>query len=124
MDNMLAKGYEGAILKNIYSIYRPGKRSKDWLKMKQCNHVSLDVFGYIPPTSDTEYGVIMLRDSEEKGERMRKIVTTVKVPNLEMRSQFLENWEQFNGRRAIIAYQDITLGGHLRHPRFDRWWDE
>ena len=118
--NLMADGYEGVIVKNLDSIYTPGKRSKDWLKIKACETVVLTIIGYEPPATETEYGVILLQ-GKVKG---KDITTSVKVPNLSMRDHFLKSFASIKGDRCVIEYQNITTHGLLRHPRFDRFWDE
>ena len=118
--NLMAKGYEGVIVKNLDSIYTPGKRSKDWLKIKACETAVLTIIGYEPPATETEYGVILLQ-GKVKG---KEITTSVKVPNLSMRDHFLKSFASIKGDRCVIEYQNITTHGLLRHPRFDRFWDE
>ena len=118
--DLMADGYEGVIVKNIDSIYTPGKRSKDWLKIKACETAVLTIRGYEPPATETEYGVILLQ-GKVKG---KEITTSVKVPNLSMRDHFLKSFASIKGDRCVIEYQNITTHGLLRHPRFDRFWDE
>ena len=118
--DLMADGYEGVIVKNLDSIYTPGKRSKDWLKIKACETAVLTIIGYEPPATETEYGVILLQ-GEVKG---KKITTSVKVPNLSMRDHFLKSFASIKGDRCVIEYQNITTHGLLRHPRFDRFWNE
>ena len=118
--DLMANGYEGAIVKNLDSIYTPGKRSKNWLKIKACETIVLTIVGYEPPVTETEYGVILLQ-GKVKG---KDITTSVKVPNLSMRDHFLKSFSSIKGGRCVIEYQNITTHGLLRHPRFDRFWNE
>ena len=118
--DLMADGYEGVIVKNLDSIYTPGKRSKDWLKIKACETAVLIIIGYEPPATETEYGVILLQ-GKVKG---KQITTSVKVPNLSMRDHFLKSFASIKGSRCVIEYQNITTHGLLRHPRFDRFYDE
>lgn len=41
----LAMGYEGIVLKRLDSTYAPGKRSRDWLKMKMTDTIDVYVVG-------------------------------------------------------------------------------
>ena len=119
-SNLMEQGYEGVIVKNLDSIYQPGKRSKDWLKIKGCDIVVLKIVGYEPPATETEYGVMLLR-GEVSG---KEITTSVKVPNLVLREKFEKAPNDYIGRRVLIEYQNLTTHGLLRHPRFDRFQEE
>lgn len=46
----LAAGYEGVMVKRLDSIYRPGKRSADWVKIKPFSTFDAFVTGYVPGT--------------------------------------------------------------------------
>ena len=128
VSSMFDKGYEGAIIKHIFSKYYPGKRTKEWLKIKRCNHITMAITGYVPPNTPTAYGIIQLVNLDNK------IRTSVKVPNLELREQFLQNHHRFMNRMVIVEYQDLIYSQphpvfgdgkpKLRHPRFDRFEDE
>lgn len=41
----VSKGFEGIILKRSEAVYQPGKRSKDWLKVKFVNEVDAKIVG-------------------------------------------------------------------------------
>ena len=108
------QGGEGLIIKDRRAIYEPGKRRKHFLKVKSEKSIEMIIIHYEPPLTDTEFGVIVVqRDT---------LVTSVKVPNLDLREKFLVN--DFTGRNVLIEYQGMTPHEKLRHPRFDRFIDE
>jgi bifunctional non-homologous end joining protein LigD len=41
-------GYEGVVAKRLDSLYRPGKRSRDWLKVKNAQSQEFIVVGWLP----------------------------------------------------------------------------
>ena len=109
----IKKGYEGVVVKKANSIYESGKRSYNWMKIKDIKHIEMLIKGYKPPIKKTEYGVIYVKNKE--------INTSVKIPNLELKERFLNN--NFIGRKVIIEYTEL-INNNLRHPRFDRFINE
>lgn len=59
----LREGFEGAVIKNTYSVYQPGKRSPDWLKVKKQDTVDVYVVGATKSTGSIPFGALIL----EKG---------------------------------------------------------
>ena len=110
-------GGEGLMLKRPHSIYKPGKRTKDWLKVKGCNIALTTIIGYIPPNPEKpfEHGAVHLEDKEGRK-------TSVKVLNLAEKRYCLELHASgiLIGKRIQIEYQSIIQGSY-RHPRWDHW---
>jgi bifunctional non-homologous end joining protein LigD len=106
-------GGEGLILKRASSLYQPGKRSKDWIKIKDLRSAVLTVIGFqvglLGPRA-----VVRLRD--EDGNE-----TTVKAKNDAERGKLSA---ADVGRKLRIEFQERTPGGGYRHPRWDRWENE
>ena len=57
-------GFEGAILKNLHSTYRSGKRSGEWLKMKREDTVDVYVIGATKSEAIPFGALIMERNGE------------------------------------------------------------
>lgn len=111
-----ARDGEGLILKRRMSSYLPGKRTRDWLKIKQLRSAVLTVVafreGKLGPHS-----VVLLRDEEG-------FETTVKWKNLAELAMIDKNPTSFIGRKLRIEFQERTPDGSYRHPRWDRWENE
>ncbi len=107
---------EGLILKNAVSLYYPGKRSRDWLKIKQLRSSVLTLIGFIPGKLG-RYAVVLLEDAEGHH-------TTVKTRNDRERARLAQDPPSFIGRKLRIEYQERTPDGSYRHPRWDRFEDE
>lgn len=109
-------GGEGLVLKNRQSVYEPGRRTKNWLKVKMTKSSSLTVTGFrsglLGPCS-----IVELRDDEG-------FETTVKCLNNEELDRVHADPEKLIGRRLVIEYQERTPDGCYRHPRWDRWENE
>lgn len=65
-------GLEGIVAKRLKSVYRPGERSDDWLKIKVSRIETFAVIGYAP--RDDRSGVSALLLGERRGELLGKRV--------------------------------------------------
>lgn len=129
-------GGEGLILKNITSIYVPGKRPKTaWVKIKKCESAVLTIIGFEPSRGKIinrgPHATVILQD--EQGN-----VTTVKTKNdvelVKFDREAPKPTEEFQlgsgprhpsiGRKLRIEFQERTADGSYREPRWDRWEDE
>ncbi|CAB4190703.1 ATP-dependent DNA ligase [uncultured Caudovirales phage] len=116
---------EGLILKRRTAPYQPGKRSKDFLKIKQLRTAVLTVIGFRPSTGKIvnrgPHAMLLLRDSEGN-------VTTVKTRNdveiARLDAQAGVGVHPAIGRQLRIEFQERTPDGNYRHPRWDRWENE
>jgi bifunctional non-homologous end joining protein LigD len=64
----LAEGWEGLIVKNAASIYRPGQRSLDWRKLKLPRRAEFVVGGWTEPRrSRARFGALLLGEPAEGG---------------------------------------------------------
>jgi ATP-dependent DNA ligase len=107
---------EGLVLKNRHSAYHVGKRTRDWLKIKQCQTAVLTVVGFKGGTI-SKNSVTILEDADGNQ-------TTVKWKNYEELDKIDANPESFIGRKLQIEYQERTPDGSYRHPMWDHWVDE
>lgn len=120
---------EGLILKRRSAPYQPGKRSKDFLKIKNKRNKTMTIVGF-----SASRGTIVNRGrfaitlcEDEKG-----TITPVKTKNDAECAKLEQEWEQFGrperhpavGRKLLVEYQESTPDGSYRHPRWDRWSDE
>jgi bifunctional non-homologous end joining protein LigD len=110
-DRVWARDGEGLILKKTSALYRPGKRSKDWLKVKQLRSAKLRIIGFEPGEMGP-CSVVLLEDPKQNR-------TSVKWKNLDLLRQTTENPDAFIGRDLWIEYQERTPDGSYRHPRWD-----
>lgn len=129
LKEIWARDGEGVILKRRSAIYRPNKRSKDFLKIKQLNHGVATVIGFIQSTGKIQdrgpYGIVLLED--DKGIKLR-----VKTKNDAQCRTFeadatrvgILNRHPAIGRRLCFDYHERTPRGEYREPRWDRWEDE
>jgi ATP-dependent DNA ligase len=120
------RGGEGLILKRRMGLYVPGKRSKDFRKMKALQSAVLTVMGFIESHGGIQYrgayAIVQLID--EDGNRTRvKTKNDLQCRLFEAREEILGNHPDI-GRKLRIEFQERTPDGSYREPRWDRWEDE
>jgi bifunctional non-homologous end joining protein LigD len=126
-DEVWARDGEGLILKRTASRYVPGKRSKDWAKVKQLRSATLTVTGWLPSRGKLndrgKYAIAIIVD-DQGHETTVKAKDDATIAILETEARRLGGRAPFLGRRLRIEYQERTPDGLYRHPRWDRWEDE
>jgi ATP-dependent DNA ligase len=105
------RGGEGVILKKRESLYRPGHRSDDWIKVKKVQSAVLTITGYEAGKAGP-YSVVALLDKQGK----RATVKT--LDNATLRA-IAKNPDSFIGRKLVISYQEQTASGSFRHAMWD-----
>lgn len=126
-DEIWEFGGEGLILKRRDGIYRPDKRVKDWIKVKDCRSEVLTLIGFRDSLMGP-HSIVLLRD--DAGNE-----TSVKWKNLELLAYFDQHDVRLEGpdacahhpscygRQVRIEFQERTPDQGYRHPRWDRWED-
>jgi bifunctional non-homologous end joining protein LigD len=71
-QNYLKQGYEGAIIKNFYSKYEPGRRSDNWLKIKKGDTVDVYIIGATKSSSSIPFGALLM---EKNGKYFGRVGT-------------------------------------------------
>lgn len=136
----LEKGVEGIMAKKKQSLYEPGKRSNDWLKIKQAKTCDCIIFGYTKGEGNREetFGSLILgvygREgpvyigkvgtgfSREFMENLKRSLDDYKVdeetlPGVERDREI--TWLRA-GIVCEVGYQAITEDGKLRIPVFQK----
>ena len=100
-------GWEGVMAKRKGSIYRPGKRSRDWLKVVVYKHIEVVVMEFWPQKGSALLGLY-------QGDNLKPIgrVFLGSKINLVKTLQVVE-----------IRFREFT-GGALRHPTVVRFRDD
>lgn len=118
---------EGLILKRRKSPYCSGKRSKDFIKMKQLRSAVLEVVGFAPGkgliVDRGPYAMVLLRDAEGQ-ETSVKTLNDKELYRFQVDAAASELGHPAIGRKLRIEYQERTTDGSYRHPRWDRWENE
>lgn len=137
-----AQGLEGVVAKRLASPYRPGKRSRDWLKVKNVLGQEVVVGGWLPGKGRRGGGIGALLTGVYEGEGDKrhlrfagKVGTGFGEEELRMLAERLEplrrDTSPFEGRQperaaifaepelvAEVAFAEWTSAGTLRHPSY------
>ncbi len=137
-----AQGLEGIVAKRLASPYRPGRRSRDWLKIKNFRGQEVVIGGWLPGKGrrDGEIGSLLVGyyEDEDGERRLRfagKVGTGFTDETLRMLGERLRPLQRpdspFEGRQpqrgsifvepqlvAEVEFAEWTNAGTLRHPSF------
>ena len=132
------KGLEGVMAKKRDSVYLPGKRSVNWLKIKKIKDCDCVIFGYTKGKGNREqtFGALILGlFDNEQAVFVGKVGTglnqnmltklTQEFQNLKTEQKTLQSIDipdKINWIKPVlvckIQYQTVTSDGKLRMPRF------
>jgi DNA ligase-1 len=70
--NYLKEGFEGVVIKNLYSKYEPGRRSDQWLKIKKGDTVDVYIIGATKSTGSIPFAALLM---EKDGKYFGKVGT-------------------------------------------------
>jgi bifunctional non-homologous end joining protein LigD len=137
-EGVKAMDLEGMIAKQSSSIYKSGKRSADWLKIKNHNIQEAIIAGYTAPRRSRKYfGALILAIKQEN--ELQYIghtgtgFTNGTLKNIYEKLQpYVRNRSPFQAKVPVnspvtwvepvlvsnIKFSEITQGGILRHPVF------
>lgn len=109
-----ARGGEGVILKRTTSVYRPGARSAEWLKVKRLEQHVVTVTGFEAGSFGPTAVVLFKFDDRTVGRcKNQDVEATAADP------------DAYIGRRLVIQCQQRMRGSKSpRHPMFDHWAGE
>ena len=138
------KGFEGIIAKRKASVYRPGKRSLDWLKIKSRPQQEFVVCGFTEGKGSRKYfGALLLaayrngklryfghsgtgfseKAMKEAIERLRPLFTD--KPTVENPPKIPEKIQWVKPRLVCeVAFAEWTEDGELRQTTFLGWRDD
>jgi bifunctional non-homologous end joining protein LigD len=114
VEAIWARGGEGVVLKRLASVYQPGYRSADWVKVKKGGHVTVTVTGFETGDTGIAFGKTCVRDDAGRA-------FTVKTLNNATIREVSARPEAFVGRRLVLKFNEQLASGAYRHPMFDHW---
>ena len=134
-----ARGLEGVVAKRLTSPYRPGKRGRDWLKVKNFRGQEVVIGGWLPGKGRREGGIgsLLAGVHDEEG-RLRfagKVGTGFSEEELRRLGELLRPLRRetspFEGRQperaaifaepelvAEVDFAEWTTAGTMRHPAY------
>lgn len=116
-ERLLRAGYEGAMVKDMGAVW-VAKRTRDWMKLKELLTEDLPIIGWKPGKGKFEGtvgAVYVLRTAKGKSKRV-----SVSGMDDDVRDWLYRNRKKLETGKLIaeIAFQNVTVHGSLRHPRF------
>jgi bifunctional non-homologous end joining protein LigD len=142
LDASRERGLEGIVAKRLRSAYLPGRRTREWLKVKNVRSQELVVGGWLPGKGrrEGELGALLVGYNERDGGEPRlryagKVGTGFDAASLRLLRERLEplatDESPFAGRQpprearfvepklvAEVEFSEWTAAGTLRHPSF------
>ena len=134
------KELEGVMAKRLESRYAIGQRSDSWLKIKKQSQLVCAVVGWTPSEDDPRElrsliiaaeidGVLRVVGKVGSGidqTTYKKLLQRLKATGRDapfVASQHAGNWVE-PGIYALVSYLEMTPGGELRAPVFERLLEE
>jgi bifunctional non-homologous end joining protein LigD len=148
LDASRKQGLEGIVAKRLDSTYQPGRRSRDWLKVKNVRRQEVVIGGWVPGQGRRagELGALLVGYYEDDGGEARlryagKVGTGFDAAALRLLAERLEplraNRSPFTGRRpqkdavfveprlvCEVEFSEWTSSGTLRHPSYQGLRDD
>jgi bifunctional non-homologous end joining protein LigD len=138
------QGLEGIVAKRLASPYRPGKRGRDWLKIKNVRGQEVVIGGWLPGKGrrEGELGALLVGYYDDGGLRYAgKVGTGFAAADLRLLRERLEplrtDESPFEGRQpqkdsifvepklvAQVEFAEWTSAGTLRHPSYEGLRDD
>jgi len=135
-DEALTRGWEGLIAKHADSLYKSGKRSPDWHKLKIVHEQEFVVGGWTDPRQTrTYFGALLLgvyegRDlvyvghtgtgfNEKELARVMKLLVPLEIKECPFRNRPKTNERPHWARPELVAqikFTEWTADAKLRHP--------
>lgn len=144
VQEIWSNGGEGMMVKDLKATYAPGKRSRGWLKIKQCQHATLEIIGFVESAGEVVDRGLFAATVLQDGEGNMTVVKTLDDAELgRLNAAAGKGFQPENrvmkigakkytvcinhpwvGRNLLIEYHERTEDNSYRHPRWDRYADE
>lgn len=125
-NDIVSKGGEGVIFKNLDAIYVSGKRpANNWYKMKYTEVHDCIIVDYVPGEGKYKglIGALVYGQIQPSTGNL-VVLGTVSGFNDSLRKDMTENFEKYKGRVIEIKAMGRTSSGALEHPVFVRFRDD
>lgn len=122
-DDLVAKGYEGSMVKWLDSRYAVGQRGRGWYKIKATDEADVVIMGFKPG----ENGFTGMVGAIEFGQYRNGVLEhrgRCSGMTMQVRLDMTANQSSYIGRVISLAYMTIMPSGALRHPQYKRMRDD
>jgi len=96
-DKYVSEGFEGLVARKPNGLYGPGKRSSDWIKLKERLEAEFTIIGIEEGLRNEDMCFRLVTD---EGKEFK----AKPVGNRELREEYLENWESLVGKKATVTF--------------------
>jgi len=103
-DKFVSEGFEGLVARKPDKKYAPGRRSSDWIKLKDYQDGEFEITGIEEGLRDEDM-CFTLKTAGGKSFKAKPMGTR------EVRYEYLENWESYVGKMATIKYFTLSDEG-------------
>lgn len=110
-DKFVSEGFEGLVARKPDKKYSPGKKSSDWVKVKNYNDSEFEITGIERGLRDEDM-CFTLKTS--KG----KVFKAKPIGDRDLKFEYLENWPLYVGKQATVKYFDLSDDGVPTQPIF------
>ena len=145
LDAIAAQGLEGIMAKRLTSVYEPGRRSRQWLKLKRQKRQEFVVGGWLPGEGNREgrIGALLAGYYDDDGklrfagkvgtgftEKTLKDLASMLWPRERDTSPYVDRvpYRQAHFVDPFlvveIEFTEWTEGGTLRHPSYKGWRED
>lgn len=112
------RGGEGVILKRTRSLYSPGGRTTDWIKVKRRGSIAVQVTGFAEEKCGP-FSVVIFRAPDGDTGRVRMATNEARAA---LAKEGAANaTHPAIGRWFVIEFHERTAAGSFREPHFERW---
>jgi ATP-dependent DNA ligase len=116
-EKYLEEGYEGAMLRNIDSVYKMGPtRSSDLIKIKPTDESEAKIVDFSEGESNEKGLVLWIIEWTDKNGK-KSNVTVRPMGTHEERAKLYKDGKKYIGKKLTIRYQGLTDLGIPRFPR-------
>lgn len=109
-DRFVSEGFEGLVARKPDKKYAPGRRSSDWIKLKDYQDSEFEIVGIEEGLRDEDFCFVL-----KSGKNTFKAKP---MGSREVRYEYLENWESYVGKMAVVKYFAISDDGIPTQPIF------
>lgn len=116
-------GHEGVVAKRKDSLYYPGKRINDWLKIKHWREEAVNIVGY---KTNPDFGLLVTAPGKQISTVLQGITTEEREAFLGVAADLKTDTKMgiVSIRpllKCLVQFKEWTEDGRLRHPRFVRF---
>ena len=100
-DKFVEEGWEGLVIRNADSVYKPGMRTSDWVKVKKYKDAEYEIVGLQPGLRDEDMCFILKTKSGQT-------FACKPIGSKEQKIQYINNINNLIGKTLTIKYFEMS----------------